>query len=192
MIHSEVKLLFESLGHKFYDHGAYNVNLFGIRSKSNLVDQFDDILGIAFRDDFGNPIVLEHRGTTKPGLYWLRDKMGNENGTFILAPGQYRRCWKIGDHKGYEALVQEGSPFTGWRDGDQNGKIDPEGKLHQDVTGLNMHTTSFKNDVELVGAYSAGCQVRQKPEDHRMVIEILKRSAELYGNSFSYTLINAI
>ncbi len=167
------------------------MNLFGIRSKSTLVDQFDDVLGIAFRDDFGNGIVLEHRGTTKPGLYWLREKMGNHQGTFILAPGQYPRCWKIAEHKGYEALVQVGSPFRGWRDANKDGKLDPNGNIHRDVTGLNMHTTSFKSDVEVVGAYSAGCQVRQRADDHIVVMSILKRSAELYGNSFSYTLIDA-
>jgi len=189
MIYSEVKVLFECLGYRFYDNGAYNVNLFGIRRLSK-VDEFDDVLGIAYRDDFGNGIVLEHKGTTDPGLYWLKTKMGNPNGTFILAPGQYPKCWNIGNHNGYEALVQNGMPFKGWRDNDKDGQLDLEGKTYTDVTGLNMHTTSFLNEIEKVGAYSAGCQVRQKDEDHRMVMEILKRSASLWGNKFSYTLID--
>ncbi|WP_420581945.1 hypothetical protein [Reichenbachiella sp.] len=189
MIYSEVKELFEALGHRFYDHGAYNVNLFGIRKRGS-VNEFDDILGIAFRDDMGNPVVIEHKGTTKPGLYWLKSKKGNANGTAILQPGQYPGCWMLGEHKGYPALVQKGMPFKVWRDGDEDGELDYEGKTYTDVTGLNMHTTSFNNEIDKVGAYSAGCQVRQFDEDHIAVIEILKRSAAKYGNSFSYTLID--
>lgn len=190
MIYSEVKALFETLELRFYDKGIFNVNLFGIRSGFDQVNEFNDQLGIAYRDEFGNGQVLMHKGTTKPGLYWLKNKKGNVNGTFILAPGQYPNCWSIGKHKGYEALVQLGSPFKGWRDNDQDGMFDPEGRIYTDVTGLNMHTTSFKNDVDKVGAYSAGCQVRQHSEDHLMVMQVLRRSAEIYGNNFSYTLID--
>jgi len=192
MIYSEVKALFECHGHRFYDKGSYNVNLFGIRNGYDTVNEFNDILGIAFRDDLGNPIVIEHRGTTKAGLYWLKSKMGNANGTALLQPDQYPNCWKIGDHKGYEALVQKGMPFKVWRDADQDGQLDHDGKTYTDVTGLNMHTTSFINEIDKVGAYSAGCQVRQKKEDHKVIMEILKRSAALYGNSFTYTLIESL
>ena len=189
MIYSEVKALYAGLGHRFYDNGAFNVNLFGIRKRGK-ANEFDDILGIAYRDEFGNGIVLEHKGTTDPGKYWLETKMGNVHGTAILIPGQYPRCWEIGEHKGYPALVQKGMPFKVWRDGDQDGDLDFGGAEHKDVTGLNMHTTSFLSEVEKVGAYSAGCQVRQHHEDHLMVMEILKRSAEKYSNSFTYTLID--
>lgn len=190
MIYSEVKVLFETLNHRFYDGGIFNVNLFGIRKGYDVVDEFNDILGIAYRDELGNPVVIESKGTTKPGLYWLKNKKVNINGTAILQPGQYSRCWELGKHKGYEALTQKGMPFNVWRDADQDGQLDPNGQTYKDVTGLNMHTTSFINEIDRVGAYSAGCQVRQKAEDHKMVMEILKRSAELYSNSFSYTLID--
>lgn len=190
MIYSEVKALFECLGHQFFDAGAYNVNLFGIRRGLDRVDEFNDILGVAFRDDQGNPICLEHKGTTKPGLYWLKNRKGNINGTAILQPDQYPGCWMMGDHKEYEALVQKGMPFKVWRDGDEDGELDIDGQTFDDVTGLNMHTTSFINEIDRVGAYSAGCQVRQKDEDHRMVMEVIKRSASIWGNSFTYTLID--
>lgn len=189
MIYSEVKAMFEALGHRFYDKGAYNINLYGLRFGYDQVDEFNDVLGVAFRDDRGNPITIEAKGTTKPGIYWLKNRLGNKYGTAILQPGQYPTCWKIGLHKGYEALVQNGNPFNVWRDKDQDGQLDPEGQTYKDVTGLNMHTTSFKNEIEKVGAYSAGCQVRQKDEDHRMVMEIIKRSAAIYGDTFTYTLI---
>jgi len=189
MNYQELKALFEELGHVFFDKGAYNLNLYGIRNGYGSVNEFNDVLGVAYRDEQGNEIVLEHKGTTDPGSWWLRNRMGNPNGTFILAPGQYRDCWSIGKHKGYEALVQVGSPFKGWRDNDQDGQLDPEGKLYRDVTGLNMHTTSWLKQVDKVGAYSAGCQVRQYTEAHEHIMKLCRKSADFYGNSFSYTLI---
>lgn len=188
LTYEQVQNLYKKHGYKFYDSGAYNVNLFGIRAGYKTVDEFDDFLGIAFRDESGNPNVIIAKATTKPGLYWLKKKMGNENGTFILAPGYYPHCWQIGEHKGYPALVQKGSPFVGWRDADQDGEFDICGETYTDVTGLNCHTTSFMSEVEKVGPYSAGCQVRENDIDHMIMMQIVRRSCELYGNSFSYAL----
>lgn len=173
---------------KFYE-GAYNVNLYGIRSRDMITNMWNDILGIAYIDDLGNKINLMHKGTTKPGLYWLKNKMGNINGTFILKSGYYKGCWKTGTHKGYEALVQnENGIFKGWRDDNSDGKFDYNGETYSDVTGLNMHTESFIKKTERVGAYSAGCQVRADDLEHVLVMSILKKSTKLYGNKFSYAL----
>ena len=190
--YQQIKAIYEGLGHRFFDNGNWNVNLFGIRTCYDVVDEFNDYLGIAYRDERGIERCIIHPGTTKPGLYWLAQNLGNPQGTFILAPGQYPQCWKIGQHKGYEALAQVGSPFLGWRDDDQDSMLDPNGKMYKDVTGLNMHTTSFINHKEKVGAYSAGCQVRQRATHHTEVMAILRMSAKMYGNSFTYTLIHSL
>jgi hypothetical protein len=188
MTYKEVQRIFEVHHHVFFDDGEYNVNLFGIRKGYQVVDEFNDILGVAFRDENGNPVVIEHRATTKPGYYWLKKKLGNINGTAILVPDQYPLCWQLGEHSGYEALVQRGRPFHVWRDIDADGEFDVCGQVYKDVTGLNMHTTSWINEVDMVGAYSAGCQVRQYKADHIELMEVLRKSEDLYGNAFSYTL----
>jgi len=192
MTYDQVKELYKQNGYKFYDSGKHNVNLFGIRNGYDTVDEFNDVLGIAYRDDNNKPVVIEHKGTTKPGLYYLKNKLGNKNGTAILIPGYYPKCWTIGKHSGkYEALVQNGNVFNVWRDNDSDGKFDIGGRIYTDVGGLNMHTTSFVNYNAKVGAYSAGCQVRQYSKQHLEVMEIIKKSAQLYGNVFSYALFEA-
>ena len=90
MKYDEIRNRFDQHGYSFFDNGAYNVNLYGIRSGYNVVNEYDDILGICFRDDFNNEVCIESRGTTKPGLHWLKNEIGGLNGTFILQPGQYR------------------------------------------------------------------------------------------------------
>lgn len=191
MEYPKLQRAYHEKGYKFFD-GVNNVNLFGIRSEEMLVDEFNDVLGIAYQDYYERPIVLMWPGTTKPGLYWLKKKLGNVDGTAILIPGQYRGVWKIGTHGGtaaqYEALRQVGTNFKVWRDDDKDGHLDMHGKEWDNVTGLNFHTTSFLNDKEVVGAYSAGCQVVQDDKDFLMAMALLKRSSEIYGNSFTYTL----
>lgn len=192
LTYQEVKAVIESKNFAFFDRGAYNPNLFGIRNRaSDKVDEFNDVLGVAYRDTFGNENLLLHPGTTKPGLYWLKaGKMGSDKGTFILMPGQYRGCWMLGEHKGYPALVQKGMGiFKGWRDNDQDGVFDYSGQIFDDVTGLNSHRTGEFSDAEKVGPYSAGCQVRQVKNEHEMMLEVVQCSLGYYPNSFSYTLL---
>ena len=187
----DLKIMCQTKSYAFFESGPYDVNLYGIRTRrTDVVDEFNDILGIAFTDEFGNQINWMSKGTTKPGIYWLGDlRKGNVNGTFIVAPGQHRRCWRLADHKGYRSLVQSGpGVFKGWRDNDMDGKFDYHGDIYTDVTGLNMHRNSAIKDRDRVGAYSAGCQVRQSKNEHEAAIEILERSEEFHGELFSYTL----
>ena len=187
--YDNLKSLYAQKDYAFFDTGSYNLNLFGIRSELGEVDEFNDIIGMAFRNDFGDEQVVCFKATTDPGLYWLKNKMGNINGTAILCPGQYRQCWDLGFHKGYQALQQSPvAKFKVWRDNDADGDLDESGTLYADVSGLNCHTTSFKNDVEKVGRYSAGCQVIQDDLDFHQFMSIIKKSANKYGSRFSYTL----
>ena len=177
-------------GYKFYDSEPYNVNIFGIRSNDPTPDEFNDILGVAYRDKYNQPVVLFFAGTTDPGMTFLAEKMGNQQGTFILKPGQYKSCWKLGYHKGrYEALVQsEFAQFVGWRDNNKDRQLTMKGKLYTDVSGLNCHTTSFSKQIQKVGPYSAGCQVIQDVKEQLIHMAIIKKSLELYGDYVSYTL----
>lgn len=187
--YDQIKQLYASKNYPFY-LGAYNINLFGIRASSRAVDQFNDVLGIAFKDEFGNPVLLMHKATTKPGLYFLKEKLGNPQGTFILIPGHYPKCWMKGKHKGrYDALVQSDiATFQGYRDRDSDGELDYGGIKYKNVTGLNMHTTSFVSQKDKVGAYSAGCQVRKDYRDHIVAMGIVNKSLDLYGKYLSYAL----
>lgn len=194
MTFDQVKALYQKHGYKFYDSGKYNVNNFGRRNADRkTVNTFNDIRGIAYLDAFGQKQCLEWACTTKPGLSYLGDKVGNPNGTAILIPGYYPKCWKLGKHNRgkeheHDALEQAGpGVFKVWRDGDQDGAFDFDGPIYDDVTGLNDHTTRA-HDIHNVGGFSAGCQVTQDDKEHMIKMAICMRAAELYGDLFSYAL----
>lgn len=189
-----VKSLYLAKQFKFYDTGAYNVNLFGIRNKDlTVVNQFNDILGVAYLDEFGNKQCLIFQGTTKPGLTYLKDKLGNPNGTGILCEGQFPKCWFIdfhnrsNEHK-HEAYCQVGpGVFKVFRDKDSDGNFDLDGPIYTDVQGLNGHTTR-EFEIVNVGGFSAACMVVQDDKEHAIWVNVGKRSAELYANLFTFTL----
>lgn len=189
-----IKSLYVSRGYRFYDSGQYNVNVFAIRNKDlTTVNKFNDLIGVAYLDEFMNKQCLVFEGTTKPGLTYLKEKMGNKNGTGILIEGQYPKAWVIGIHNAgkpsaHEAFRQSGpGVFKVWRDNDSDGQFDFNGKVYTDVQGLNGHTTR-DFDVENVGSFSAACQVIKDDKEHMIWMSVAKRAAELYGNSFTFTL----
>ena len=184
--------MYAEKGYKFYDTGKFNVNIFGIR-RDLTVNLFNDTIGVAFRDAQNNPQLKTYPATTDPGYYWLKNKIGNIRGTFILAPGYYPKCWKTGQHKGqYYALVQaQDGLFKGWRDKDSDGVLDMSGPIYTDVKGLNLHTTShLRGHADKVGAYSAACQVIQKTIHHGEFMGIIDWAKKVYSDAFSYALFD--
>jgi hypothetical protein len=196
MTYVEIKALYECNGYHF-DIAPYKVNNYGRRNKDHVtVNEWNDVRGIAYVDEFGVGQCLEWKATTKPGLTSLAGKPMNPKGTFILMPGFYKDCWLIGKHNvgkehEHEALVQRGMPFRGWRDNDLDGKFDFSGEIYTDVTGLNDHTTR-PHEIKNVGGFSYACQVTKDDKEHQVKMALCRRNEELYGNLFSYALFQDV
>ena len=93
--------------------------------------------------------------------------------------------WKIGKHRGkYEAGVQA-SKVTVYRDNNLDTTIDVE-KDDTGRFGINLH---HAYNAKVVGKYSAGCQVFQYPIDLDKVLYRMKLSGKIYGDTFTYTLL---
>lgn len=195
MNYSEIKARYSEKNYIFKERN-YEANLFGIRNKDlNAVDYFNDILGVAYKDSFGQEQCLIFAGTTKPGLAYLGKEAGNPNGTFIMCPGQHRNAWMTGFHhandpvKRYPAFVQSAAGvFKGWRDNDKDGKFDFSGIIYTDSQGVNGHHAGTIGETKNVGLYSMGCQVFQDDKEHHIWFAVGERSAELWGNLLDYTL----
>ena len=187
----KIKQLIQSKGYSWFETGDYNLNIVGIRSnqKNQITNQFDDLITISYLIS-GVEQYHEYPITTEPGIHYSQNLL-NQSGVAILVPGQYRGCWQIGLHQGkYEALVQR-KPIKVYRDKDKDKEYDllPE-TIDEGLFGINIHRSNPKGQSVEVGKWSAGCQVFKSSEDFNLFINLCKKAQKVWGNSFTYTLIN--
>ena len=192
-IKEDVEAALSRKGYAFFDGDKkYNLNIIGIRNSSHDPDKFDDTMLVIYRNEDKEWEVLNYEITTEPGPRILRKPI-NPKGTAVLVPGQYRSTYVIGTHGGkfrHIALCQRGGKVKVWRDTDLDSK--PESKnmeVDEGMYGINIHRHARPNEKEYVNGSSAGCQVFKDSKEFAEFLEICNKSADLYGNSFTYTLI---
>jgi hypothetical protein len=64
-----------------------------------------------------------------------------------------------------------------------------ETKITEGVYGINIHKAGA--DSTYVENWSEGCQVFKKAADFEEFMSICRKSKNIHGNSFSYTLIGS-
>lgn len=186
-----IKATMAKKGYAFFDSNKkFNVNLIGVRTSKTYSNTFDDKLFLIYRDDNLAEQFFIYDFTTDPGIYWLQHPM-NSDGCAILVPNQYRGAWAIGLHKGeYEALVQI-KPVKVFRDKDLDGTLDMDyNTITEGITGINIHRSNPYSESYYVDKWSAGCNVFAKVKDFNFTMDICRKSRDLYGNTFTYTLLN--
>ena len=63
-------------------------------------------------------------------------------------------------------------------------------KIDNGIFGINIHRSDKLWARTTVDQYSAGCQVFNNPNEFNAFIRFCEKQRELYGNNFTYTLIN--
>lgn len=186
----------ERLGYKWFTADGYDVNVVGIRNlktDNKVTNKFDDCITVSYKDILGEWHFHCFECTTDPGKYWVENIM-KESGVAILKEGQYRSAYKIRKHRGqYDALCQKG-PVKVYRDGNKDLEYDLiEENVEQGIYGINIHrATKYEGKTSTqIDRWSAGCQVIASNDDFREFMEILYKAREIWGNSFTYTLINS-
>ncbi len=182
-------------GYKWFENGDYNLNIVGVRNAETLnevTNRFDDHLTLSYKVD-GEWNYHCFDATTDPGKHWV-DNVLNEAGVAILKENQYRGSHKIGLHQGkYEALRQQ-KPVQVYRDNNLDDCYDmDESTLQKGIFGINIHrATKWEGKKSTqIDKWSAGCQVIAANDDFRLFMEICNKSKDIWGNSFTYTLINS-
>jgi hypothetical protein len=186
---ADFKKIFARKGYTFFNKGEYNLNIIGVRHKgSKITNHFDDCIVVIYNTPNEQNVKRVFTCTTLPGKKAMEHPV-NIVGTAILKEGQYRGCWKIGYHKGkYKALVQN-KPVTVDRDGNKDDNFDLLPRyIDKGVFGINIHKAG--DNSTLVDGWSYGCQVFSKSLDFNSFMRLVEKSANIYGNSFTYTLIN--
>ena len=168
----------------------YQLNIVGIRSVNNVSNSFDDALFVFFKDSSGKWNYACYPITTDPGTYWLKNP-SQVDGTAILAQGQYLNAYSLGLHKGKYLALVESKAVKVIRDYDRNAYLDfLNGKVEQGNFGINIHRANPSGETNAVDKWSAGCQVFKNAADFAQFISLCQKHRSLYGNVFTYTLID--
>lgn len=180
------------LDHSVYknDTKPYNLNIVGIRATNPTTNRFNDLMCVFWKYE-GQWNIYKMQCTTLPGLHWLENPM-NPKGCAILKEDQYKSTYSIDKHNGkYLALCQRLAEVTVYRDDDKDREYDMIASTEQTgMFGINIHRASAYKELERVNKNSAGCQVIQDPNEFQIHMDIVKKAGEMWGNSFTYTLIN--
>ncbi len=181
--------IFAHKGYAFFTKGEYNLNIIGVRHKGNKVtNRFDDCLVIIYNTTTEQNVKRIFPCTTLPGKKAMEHPT-QIKGTAILKEGQYRGAWKIGYHKGkYKALCQY-KAVPVYRDGNKDDVFDLNPLyIDKGIFGINIHKAG--ENSTLVDGWSYGCQVLAKALDFNALMRLVEKSANIYGDKFTYTLIN--
>ena len=189
----QIKTAVETKGYKYFEESDWNVNIVGVRNSATankVTNKFDDVVTVSYKEN-NEWLYHEFACTTDPGTHWVENVL-SKKGVAILKPGQYRGSHKIRKHQNrYMALGQQ-KPMTVYRDNNKDGKYDLV-KTDTGLFGINIHrATKYAGKKSTqIDKWSAGCQVIAANDDWTKFIKIMKQCKRIWGNSFTYTLIES-
>jgi hypothetical protein len=171
------------------DNSGYDVNIVGIRTSQTtkkVTNVFDDVLTMSYKVK-GVWVFKQWSITVDPGTRGVR-RFNNPNGVARLVPGQYRKSHMLGLHQGKYLALRQQNPVKVYRDANRNDIFD-ENRIQEGIFGINIHKAG--SNTTWVEDWSEGCQVFKRSADFEEFLSICKKSSELYGNSFTYTLLES-
>jgi len=186
----QIEKAVKSKGYAWFEGAKdYDVNIVGVRNSSTgnkVTNVFDDHITLSYKEG-GQWKFHIWPATTDPGKKGVME-YHNAAGVARLVEGQYRGSHGIGLHQGkYEALKQAKAVKV-YRDANKD-MIYDENKIAEGVFGINIHKAGA--DSTYVENWSEGCQVFKKSADFEAFMSIIRKSRDIHGNSFTYTLIES-
>jgi hypothetical protein len=188
----QVEAAVKSKGYVYFEdvnNKGFDVNIVGIRNSSTgqkVTNAFDDTLTISYKEN-GEWKFHSWPATTDPGKKGVLE-YHNAAGVARLVEGQYRGSHTIRLHQGkYEALGQAKNVKV-YRDANKDLNYD-ENKIQEGLFGINIHKAGA--DSTYVENWSEGCTVFKRSADFEEFMKICRKSRDIHGNSFTYTVIKS-
>jgi len=182
-------------GYNWFDKGDYNLNIVGVRNSDTgdeITNKFDDQITLSYKVD-GEWKFYSFDATTDPGRYWVENIMRVE-GVACMKPGQYK-AYRIDKHRGnYDALCQREGEVEVYRDNNKDACYDlDDDNTQTGYFGINIHRATAREGKTStqVDKWSAGCQVIASNDDWKEFMEVCYKAKEIWGNKFTYTLIES-
>ena len=172
----------------------HKLNLVGLRNANTVSDSFDDIMLVFWYTDTGKLEYRTYKQTTDPSTHFLKNPM-DAGGAAIMKGGQYLDSWTLISTARFGFAAKEFMqirPITILRDNNRDNILDFWTSIATTgLYGINMHTGAGPGQKSVsVGLWSAGCQAMEEWSNWLELISLAERHIALYGNLFSYTLLD--
>lgn len=196
-----MKLLLPAMVHLFDKKGytmknrPYELNIVGVRSNS-LKGGFIDEIHFFYKNGSGKWIYSVCKGTTDPGTFYLNDPAYPKT-TAILAEGQYGG-FQLG-YKGALLTLSSRKPLRVVRNYNRTSILDLKNGIEEvKSTNINIIHANFEQSPSgtVIGyddfnqKHNEGAQVLAYFDDYQKLMRAALKSEKLYGNDFTYTLID--
>jgi len=162
----------------------YELNIVGLRNRN--VRNADEI-HVFYKINSRNWNYHVYEAITDSATIW-QGKAPYPLRPVLLAEGQYKGAYKLGKHKNTDALV-EVKPVTVVRDLDRSSLMSA-GTKTSELFGIDILAATEEGETISLDIQDEGCQLLLGDENFKEFLGYCGKHKELYGNEFSYSLID--
>ena len=107
----------------------------------------------------------------------------------LLLEGQYKEAYRIGKRDGKTDALLQVKPVEVVHNYDRDALFNNTTTGEQ-VSGIDIICSTYTNDTLTISKAEEGCQVILGKENFDELMKLCAMQSQLYGNSFTYTLID--
>lgn len=161
--------------------------ILGAQSQEDTFNVFDDkfyIFHSSGKTKAQQKFIMVTSGTTNAGKDAMMNyEKYNTKGFAVTKTNEwYYGVWKYGLHRGKMPALKQIRPFLISRDGDKDQKVEETQSLPV-ICGINFHANTYdltRTEIkELIGGWSAGCQVVNDIPKYNQIIELIKKQKDV-------------
>jgi hypothetical protein len=185
----KLKLILDRKGFRIFTR-PYELNIIGLRSDKQVAGCFNDELHVFYTTEKDKWKYHVYKICTDPGSFW-KDESGYPKYPLLLAEGQYLNSFIRGKWNGIRQGIIQTAPVTVTLGYDRNAMIDfSNGTNEKGMYGISILNSEGNVEKKYINKDLEGCQVFQNNKDFIELMILAEKHQRLYGNCFTYTLID--
>lgn len=188
-VSEKIKNRLKDEGYRIFDR-LFELNIVGLRKANSRPGHFDDELHVFAKVSDSEWVHHVFNIVTDPGTYWM-NKKGKPKNSLMLAQGQYKDSYAILQKSKGTTILKQINPVEVYENYDRKAVIDLfKGKKKKGLFSINFIQAKSNGKYLFLSTDMENAQVFQRKEDFVQFIQMCQGHEKLYGNKFTYTLLD--
>ena len=126
-------------------------------------------------------------------VHWEKNLLNKDGVAILKAQVSIEVLMNLDFIKVSMSFKTKKSPVKVYRDNNKDGDYDLiEENIDEGIFGINIHKAGSRVEGSTqIDKWSGGCQVFSKESDFNEFMDICRKASGIWGNSFTYTLIES-